>query len=137
MCPVCKIPMLAVELDGIEVDHCLHCLGTWLDRGEIEMIAVRAGAPTSDYELRLNPAKSPKCNDRRCPRCHLVLHQVMIDRAIGLEIDVCPKGHGEWFDQGEILKLVSMSRSGGLCETAAFFGELFQSELETALKKGE
>ncbi|MBK8267047.1 MAG: zf-TFIIB domain-containing protein [Planctomycetes bacterium] len=129
--------MLAVELDGIEVDHCLHCLGTWLDRGEIEMIALRAGTAASDYELRLNPAKSPKSDDRRCPRCRQVLHQVMIDHAIGLEIDVCPKRHGEWFDQGEILKLVSMCRSGGPRETAAFFGELFQSELETALKKGE
>ena len=43
MCPACKKPMIALELEGIEIDHCLDCGGTWLDGGEIEAISERAG----------------------------------------------------------------------------------------------
>ena len=39
MCPVCKEPMLVLELDTVEIDHCARCGGTWLDAGELERIA--------------------------------------------------------------------------------------------------
>ena len=38
MCPACKKPMIALELEGIEIDHCLDCGGTWLDSGEIGVV---------------------------------------------------------------------------------------------------
>ena len=37
-CPVCKNPMVVLELDQIEIDHCLHCGGIWLDAGELELL---------------------------------------------------------------------------------------------------
>ena len=46
MCPACKEPMVVFELDGVEIDRCLRCAGTWLDAGEIEQLArLRGGAP--------------------------------------------------------------------------------------------
>ncbi len=37
-CPVCHDPMVVLEWDQAEVDHCLSCKGTWLDRGELELL---------------------------------------------------------------------------------------------------
>ena len=37
-CPVCKNAMITMELDEVEVDHCLDCGGIWLDSGELEML---------------------------------------------------------------------------------------------------
>ena len=38
MCPHCHEAMVTLELDGIEVDRCFACNGTWLDEGELEWI---------------------------------------------------------------------------------------------------
>ncbi|MBX3397032.1 MAG: zf-TFIIB domain-containing protein [Phycisphaerae bacterium] len=139
MCPVCNEPMLAVELDGIEIDHCLACLGTWLDAGEVASIAERAGANPDEisgllgHDQRISSAKSK----RRCPRCTRQLRAIKLGQSPDhLTIDVCPRGHGEWFDQGEIFKLVSLAPSGVTGAVASFFAELFKSELESFKPKG-
>ncbi len=36
MCPVCKVPLEAVEYEGVDVDQCSRCHGVWFDEGEIE-----------------------------------------------------------------------------------------------------
>jgi uncharacterized protein len=42
-CPVCKTPdLLMSERQGIEIDYCAACRGVWLDRGELDKLAVRA-----------------------------------------------------------------------------------------------
>ena len=38
ICSVCENPMVVLELDQIEIDHCLHCGGIWLDKGELEEV---------------------------------------------------------------------------------------------------
>ncbi|NQU42494.1 zf-TFIIB domain-containing protein, partial [bacterium] len=34
---------MAFELEGVEIDRCPACGGTWLNAGEIEQIALKAG----------------------------------------------------------------------------------------------
>ena len=37
-CPVCKNAMITLELEDVEIDHCLDCGGIWLDAGELELL---------------------------------------------------------------------------------------------------
>jgi Zn-finger nucleic acid-binding protein len=37
-CPTCKSAMITLELAEVEVDHCVHCGGIWLDTGELEVL---------------------------------------------------------------------------------------------------
>ncbi|MHC4733577.1 MAG: TFIIB-type zinc ribbon-containing protein [Planctomycetota bacterium] len=37
-CPVCKNAMITLELQEVEIDHCIECGGIWLDSGELEML---------------------------------------------------------------------------------------------------
>lgn len=41
ICPACDEPLYLDDVDGIELDHCAHCLGVWLDAGEVERLAAR------------------------------------------------------------------------------------------------
>ena len=40
-CPVCHIPLVMSERQGVEIDYCGQCRGVWLDRGELDKIIER------------------------------------------------------------------------------------------------
>ncbi len=76
MCPACKKPMIALELEGIEIDHCLDCGGTWLDAGEIEAISERAGGDPGKLANAIDAAADGPRGLRRCPRCRRKLRTI-------------------------------------------------------------
>ena len=41
-CPVCRVPLVMSERQGVEIDYCPQCRGVWLDRGEIDKIIERS-----------------------------------------------------------------------------------------------
>src|ERR1043165_604626 len=45
-CPVCKVPLVMSERQGVEIDYCPQCRGVWLDRGELDKIVERAAGET-------------------------------------------------------------------------------------------
>ncbi len=50
-CPVCKIPFVMSDRQGVEIDYCPQCRGVWLDRGELDKIIERSTsdiAPVAD-----------------------------------------------------------------------------------------
>jgi len=44
-CPVDQTPLVMSDRSGIEIDYCPTCRGVWLDRGELDKIIERSGAP--------------------------------------------------------------------------------------------
>ncbi len=42
-CPVCAVPLVMSERQGVEIDYCPQCRGVWLDRGELDKIIERSG----------------------------------------------------------------------------------------------
>ncbi len=95
LCPACAIPLVTAELDGVELDYCSTDGGVWLDEGEIEALLKSTVAVLKGAAGR--PGK------RRCPRCRDRLH--VLRPAAGLELDLCPRGDGVWFDAGEVAGL--------------------------------
>jgi Zn-finger nucleic acid-binding protein len=126
MCPACQEPLVVYELEGVEIDHCLKCRGTWLDAGELQQIAELAGAAPGKLEAALAEGGGEKHGSRRCVRCRGRLRVAGIQ---GVEIDRCPRGHGLWFDRGEMKTLVS-TFEGEDGAAARFFGDLLRSELK-------
>lgn len=133
--------MIAFELEGVEIDHCVACGGVWLDAGELELIARAAGADAA----RLEPAppaipatpKTAAKSKRRCPRCG----RRMALSAFGepadacepaIEIDVCRAGHGVWLDRGELRAIVARCApaSDGAGPLARTLEEMFRFELQ-------
>lgn len=40
-CPVCQVPLVMSDRQGVEIDYCPQCRGVWLDRGELDKIIER------------------------------------------------------------------------------------------------
>ena len=50
-CPECRIPLVVVEREGIEIDWCLECRGMWFDEGELELLGEKAGRTVEVEDL--------------------------------------------------------------------------------------
>ena len=46
-CPVCKVPLVMSDRQGVEIDYCPQCRGVWLDRGELDKIIERSAQDTA------------------------------------------------------------------------------------------
>jgi uncharacterized protein len=44
-CPKCGMPLETIDLRGVQVDRCGSCRGTWLDDGELELLARKDPGP--------------------------------------------------------------------------------------------
>ena len=138
LCPNCNEPMIIFELEGVEIDRCVACEGTWLDAGEIERIAEREGAQAGPLTQALAAAKVGRRGERRCPRCRAKLRKATVPSGAdaGIEIDRCPRGHGLWFDRGEMETLVRSVETGEAGGVARFFSDLYGHMLSGQRKEG-
>ena len=95
--------MLTLELSGIEIDHCLKCKGIWLDTGELELLLGNS-AQTEEFLQNFQENKHSPEKAVKCPICGKKMEKV--DAAENIVIDRCRKGHGIWFDQGELEEVI-------------------------------
>jgi hypothetical protein len=110
-CPRDGAKLGVLQYEGVTIDTCPTCRGTWLDRGELEKIqeteeedtgsAKSSAEPPSLAELakrrRQGPIECPKCGGPMETREHGFASQVHIDSCIG--------GCGQWLDEGELQAL--------------------------------
>ncbi len=136
MCPSCGKPLIALEFEGIEIDHCTSCLGTWLDAGELEDMTRLAGVEPGELSRAMDTAVSHRRGDKKCPRCERRLDLIAVHEGAEIELDRCPHGHGLWFDQGELKEIISTAAGDEEASVARFFAEIYRSEL-TVHDRGE
>lgn len=119
----------------MEIDHCVACKGTWLDGGELEQIALMAGAPPGGVLMgSVHGARGETAAGRRCPRCGGALQVVTAGE--GVKLDRCPRGDGLWLDAGELAALLARSGDAAADEAVkAFLGGLFRHELKPEGRK--
>ncbi len=121
-CPVCRMALVVVEREGIELDWCLSCRGIWFDEGELELLAEKSGraidlADPARVDRRAGQGK------RRCPRCRKKMNHRSVGSDAGPKIDCCP-AHGIWLDRGELGQIMSGAASGSV-PILRFLGETF------------
>lgn len=136
MCPTCNEPMIVVEFEGVEVDYCLTCHGTWLDAGELELITELAGGEPGPLHRALHAAGRGRSGRRRCPRCRRKMRIIEAGQTPAVEADRCPAGHGLWLDAGELATLVKEFTGQEDAAVAAFLGDLFRHKLTGGTEKG-
>ena len=131
LCPVCRVEMLVLEYENIEIDFCDECGGIWLDEGELELLAGEDGKPSKVAEALASNANVKGKGDRPCPVCSKKMLLADIDLGADVphgdrfvEIDKCPRGHGMWFDEGELKQIVEAS--GGGESVVDFLSSLFK-----------
>ncbi len=101
-CPVCKSAMIVLELEQVETDYCSTCGGIWLDRGELELLLADAHQ-AKQLVNSFHRAPGVREKIRACPICLKKMHKIHTgSEDVPVIIDRCSKGHGLWFDRGEL-----------------------------------
>ena len=64
-CPVCAVPLVMSDRQGVEIDYCPQCRGVWLDRGELDKIIERSAGdaappPSAPPPSRQQPDYAPQ-----------------------------------------------------------------------------
>ena len=57
-CPVCAVPLVMSDRQGVEIDYCPQCRGVWLDRGELDKIIERSSRDPAPPQASPRPAPS-------------------------------------------------------------------------------
>jgi len=129
-CPVCKKPMLVLELHQIEMDYCQVCGGIWLDEGELELLLGDAGEKeklmasfSADIE---NPEKR-----HRCPVCSKRMNKVLVGRNNKVLLDKCKKNHGFWFDEGELHEVIELGSRDKNNKVLQLLNDMFAHKLKS------
>jgi uncharacterized protein len=120
-CPTCSNAMVTLELADVEIDHCLYCGGVWLDAGELGLLM---DDPGKAKELLDSFRDDPGTKEapRKCPICDRRMAKVVVGPSQPpVRIDECRRGHGLWFDRGE---LEDVLRRGRLDENSRVLGLL-------------
>ena len=123
LCPRCQAPMGNVIVGTTKLDECGACKGVWTNietlnaiRANSQKLAEVDAATSSE----MKPVQfMPELEDIRylpCPVCKKLMNRVNFGRISGVIVDVC-KGHGTWFDPGELQHIVEFIRSGGVDES--------------------
>ncbi|MBI3926615.1 MAG: zf-TFIIB domain-containing protein [Armatimonadetes bacterium] len=113
-CPACTTtPMICLTdpASGLELDSCPQCFGIWFDGRELSRFfsskALFTRLLNERQAVPVRPSKPP--GPRTCPRCHQVME---LAGAAGVELDLCRRCSGIWFDHGELSHLIESSRHG-------------------------
>ncbi len=107
ICPACREEMIVVEYKQIELDFCTLCKGVWFDTDELELLL---GSLNLKPGQLFQPLREKSAEEvRNCPYCRRKMEKVIVGNTIrngvyagGVMIDRCSKGHGLWFDGGEL-----------------------------------
>ena len=110
-CPVCEqSAMITLELNDVEIDYCIQCKGIWLDAGELELLL---NEPNKAKKLLASFIVDSESNEkvRKCPICYKKMQKIIVGSSKPrLLIDKCRKGHGLWFDNGELQDIVERAQ---------------------------
>ena len=133
-CPVCRVDMIVVEYEGVELDHCVKCGGVWFDGGELEYYLERAQLRIGDLHIKAAPraaAAAGKEKPRRCPLCRKPMKKLAVGGADPLILDRCERHGGYWFDGGELPRAIRGNFPDGEWKrVASFLGDLFPPDRE-------
>ena len=124
-CPVCDNPMITLELNEVEIDHCLDCGGIWLDAGELESLlddAAKANQLLRSFQTRPQSAEKP----RKCPICAKKMTKIAAGHTAPAPlIDKCPRNDGLWFDKGELQNILERAELDPDHKIRQLLGDIF------------
>ena len=127
ICPVCENPLVVLELDQIEIDHCLNCGGIWLDAGELELL-LETKEERERFGTILVEDNSVKERRHSCPICNKKMKKVFVGEEKKILIDKCKRNHGLWLDMGELEQVIELSTQNKDGKIISLLKQMFESK---------
>ncbi len=129
LCPVCKEPMVVLELNEVEIDYCPVCEGIWLDEGELELLLENASEKDSLIES-FTPCYHSGEKRYRCPICSKKMNKIIVSAGTAIVIDKCRKNHGLWFDKGELQEIIRTGTLDKENKILSLLNQMFKHKLK-------
>jgi len=115
-CPECRRDLAPVKVGSVLLDECLACGGVFVDPPSFERICAEREQQAVVLKASF-PAPAGRAvraeRYRPCPVCGRLMNRQNFARLSGVIVDVC-RGHGVWFNHGELQAIVEFVRAGGL-----------------------
>jgi Zn-finger nucleic acid-binding protein len=134
-CPRCERPMHGRLVGDLVIDECGECHGVFLDHVAIQRVVTDRQQARAEAILGAMPRAEismlPRQGGRmyiKCPVCAVIMNRKQFSAGSGVIIDVC-RGHGAFFDPGELPQVISFVMSGGLEQAQQKQHELRREEL--------
>ena len=102
-CPRCRFQLVVHNLEGVEIDHCHHCDGSFLDPGEES--ALFGPLLSSDVWQDSDMCTSQGVSRLLSPVSGKPMHAYRVFFRKPVEIDRCEQSGGLWLDGGEADRL--------------------------------
>jgi|GEM_PF-6446105 len=112
-CPVDKIELKLLNIEGILIDYCTECLGIWFDYGELQELLQKK---LNIDNLIISTTKNDKDYDyidKNCPVCLKNLKKITHS---DYHIELCTNCGGIWLDGGEFALLYMEQKEKGIKE---------------------
>lgn len=120
---------MAIEYDGVEVDHCVACGGVWLDEGEIALL-FGDEVQTERLFHSLDAGNTELDRKLRCPISGKPMRKGRAAGTASVTFDYSP--HGFWFDRGELAEVLKAGvLLPGTEHIVAWLKEVFAAEIAT------
>ncbi len=121
---------MALEYDGVEVDHCVACGGVWLDEGEVTLLFGNE-EETERLFHALDAGRVEVDRKLRCPISGKPMRKGRSSGKTPVTFDYSP--HGFWFDRGELQAVLGAGEIiPGTERIVAWLHEVFSSRREPA-----
>ena len=121
-CPRCHVPakgsFVVRRVQGVQIDQCTRCGGTWFDPTEYEQLLERdveeARAKLKEIDGETEPRKEASTSVRReCPHCNAgrlePVHVLFDDLSTSVLIDRCSLCGGARLDRGEVGRIAELN----------------------------
>jgi len=115
ICPRCSVPMQGLKVGEFALIGCKRCGGTFVPHDVFEMMQEKSDRVilSTDFPHRDELDTKQAVRYVRCPVCSNIMNRTNFAKISGVIIDTC-RGHGIWFDPGEIEKIMDFVAHGGL-----------------------
>jgi len=105
----------------MSVLECSRCAGLWISGPVFETLEEKARERQLQWKQEAGDAPPPARDNqaepmyRPCPECKKLMNRRNYGRRSGVIVDICSE-HGVWFDLGELSRILSWVRDGGLAQ---------------------
>lgn len=106
-CPICELPLVPVDYEGLRVFHCPTCKGHLVPTDRLECIERRDEKSAEELKAEASTEFGASTGDvLRCPRCRIRMRKQSLGLPVlDLDCDVCHQCDLVWLDGGELAML--------------------------------
>ncbi len=106
-CPKCDELLWQRTFDGVSLEGCKSCGGTWFDARELEQVLQKPdllAIVENAFRKGEQPPMRPRATNL-CPVCRKPLIAFQHPKIPNVILESCPKCHGVWADEGKLSEI--------------------------------